>query len=666
MTKAKDTGGRTVGGRYRLIDEIGRGGMGIVYKAHDPRLDRVVALKTIRKDRYSDQESMAEAITRFRREARAAGKLSHPGIVTVYDIGEDGAELYIAMEYVEGPSLRARMRQSTRFSVGEAVTLVAQVCAALDFAHRRNVIHRDVKPDNILCPEDGHVKLADFGIARLVTATTTMTMAAAGTPRYMAPEQWRGEASDGRADLFSLGVVLYELVTGATPFEGRTTTELMYHILNSTPRPPSMLDAAVPPALDDVMRRALARDPAERFASAAEMSRALESVVAAVPATTRVVAPVRMTILRRGDLHLVDLAETDTLIPRSETRVDPSFLADITAEVERVAAGRGTGRGAPGATAEAATTAVDRAAELRAIGALISSHLLTEPARRKLATSPANSDLYLRLDEQLVQIPWELCYDGHDFLATKFRVGRQVITERALSRAATADAAPPERLDILIVADPTETLPAALEEAEAIEAQLSRIRGVRVRRLGGGEIRRVPLLQALAQSTIVHFAGHSIYDPQDPTRSGWVLRDGVLSAGEIAKLDRLPLLVFSNSCHAGATVGWDGVSAYEGQAFGIGSAFLLAGVRNYIGTFWVTHDEESARFARAFYAALLRGESIGQALQEARLRARSRQAAGTSSRGPATCCTATRHTDCRCTVAARLSGLPSRRGTRRR
>ncbi|MBI3767857.1 MAG: protein kinase [Deltaproteobacteria bacterium] len=620
MTTADDTGGRTVAGRYRVLAEIGRGGMGIVYKAHDPRIDRMVALKTIRKDRYLEQESEAEALRRFRREARAAGKLSHPGIVTVYDIGEDGGEVYIAMEYVEGESLRAKMRQTPRFTVREAVSLIIQICSALDYAHRRSVIHRDVKPDNILCLEDGHVKLADFGIARVVTATTTLTMAAVGTPRYMAPEQWRGEAIDGRADLFSLGVVLYELVTGTSPFRGKTTTELMYHILNNEPRPPSMLDAAIPLALDAVVSRALARDPAARFASAAEMASGLETLLKAVPVEARSASPVRMTILRRGDMHLVDLAETDTLIPRSETRVDPSFITDITGEVERVAAGRGAGRGTTEAqSADAPMMVADRAAELRAIGALIYSQLLTEPARRKISTSPAGTDLYLRLDEQLVQIPWELCYDGHDFLATKFCVGRQVITERALPRAAS-EATASGTLEILIVADPTETLPAAMEEATAIEAQLARVQGVRVRRLTGGDIRRVPLLQALARSTIVHFAGHSTYDPLDPTRSGWVLRDGVLTAGEMAKLDRLPLLVFSNSCHAGATVGWDGASAYEGQAFGIGSAFLLAGVRNYIGTFWVAHDEESARFARAFYQTLLRGEAIGQALQAARRR----------------------------------------------
>jgi hypothetical protein len=251
---------------------------------------------------------------------------------------------------------------------------------------------------------------------------------------------------------------------------------------------------------------------------------------------------------------------------------------------------------------------------------LIYSQLLTEPARRKLGASPAGTDLYLRLDEQLLQVPWELCYDGREFLATKFRVGRQVITERAPARSfgSASDPTAVDPLDMLIVADPTESLPAALEEARAVEQQLHRRRGVRVRRIAGADVRRVALLQALARSTIVHFAGHSVYHPEDPTRSGWVLRDGVLSTSEIAKLDRLPVLVFSNSCHAGATTGWEGATAYEGQAFGIGSAFLLAGVRNYIGTFWVTHDEESARFARAFYESLLRGDPVGQALQAAR------------------------------------------------
>ena len=224
------------------------------------------------------------------------------------------------------------------------------------------------------------------------------------------------------------------------------------------------------------------------------------------------------------------------------------------------------------------------------------------------------------MDEQLVHVPWELCYDGHDFLVNKFRVGRQVITERQLPRRAPAATAASTELELLIVADPTQDLRGAQDESIAIESQLAGTPGLRVTRMVGATVRKVPLLQALSRCSIVHFAGHSVYDADDPTQSGWVVSDGVLTAGEMTKLDRLPVLVFSNSCHAGATVGWDGQSSYEGQAFGIGSAFLLAGVQNYVGTFWITHDDESALFARAFYQAALGGSSIGEALQGARQR----------------------------------------------
>ncbi len=617
---------RSAIGRYRIVSELGRGGMGIVYKAHDPRIDRVVAIKTIRKDRYTGEESESRALTRFEREAKAAGKLSHPNIVTVYDVAEDGDEIYIAMEFVEGVSLRAKMEQTPRFTLADTVNILVQICNALGYAHSRGVVHRDVKPDNILCLADGSVKLADFGIARLATATATHT--AIGTPRYMSPEQWRGTDVDGRTDLFAVGVMLHELLTGDAPFTARSTTHLMYAVLNDPPRLPTQIDPSLPKTVDDVVQRALAREPAGRYRSGADFAHALEQLAeeAAVEAAAEAV---RMTIIRRGDVHFVDLAETGTLIPRSETRVEAGFMEELAGEVERLAGGRSQGRGdtqtdtiGNATTRDYGDSAYDggeRVSELQAIGRLVYSHLLTEPARRKIAAS-SGGDLYLRLDEQLVHVPWELCYDGHEFLATKFRIGRQVITDRQLPHRQPTAATDRGPIEILLVTDPTETLPGARAECLAIEAQLATAPEVRVSRLTGKSVRKMALLQALGRSTIVHFAGHSVYDADDPTRSGWVLSDGVLTAGEMTKLDRLPQLVFSNSCHAGATVGWDGTSSYEGHAFGIGSAFLLAGVPHYVGTFWVTHDDESALFARAFYQSMLRGAPIGEAMQAARRR----------------------------------------------
>lgn len=326
--------------------------------------------------------------------------------------------------------------------------------------------------------------------------------------------------------------------------------------------------------------------------------------------------PIHLTILRRGDTNIVDLDEVDALIPRSETQVDGAFLQEIAEEVVRLTAPgyhRGEVMPVRGKLSQEPNTAVQ---DLQRIGSLIYSHLLTEPARRKLRTADP-CELYLRLDEQLIHIPWELCHDGKEFLATKFHVGRQVITGYPIPTP-SAKRIVTGTLRVLLVVDPTESLPEAGKEAEQLSTLLDTIPGVEVTLIGGRGARKVPLLAALQNHDIVHFAGHSHYDPVNPSRSGWRLAEGVLTAGELSKLTTPPLLVFSNSCQAGATSEWESGYHYEGQAFGIGSAFLMAGVRNYIGTFWVVHDEESALFAATFYQGVVAGLSLGEAQLKAR------------------------------------------------
>jgi tetratricopeptide (TPR) repeat protein len=311
--------------------------------------------------------------------------------------------------------------------------------------------------------------------------------------------------------------------------------------------------------------------------------------------------PIQLTILRQGELNIIDLAAVGSLSPRSETRVDDAFLRDLAAEMRHL--GRVSGTHAPGL-------------DLERVGRLIYSHLLTEPARARLESAEP-TDLHLRLDEQLVDVPWELCHDGRDFLAMRHRVGRQVITNQPIPAPRLAPS-PHEDLRVLLVADPTETLPKAGDEVEQLCALLDTIPRVDVTLLAGKTVRRLPLLAALQAHDVVHFAGHSHYDAETPSRSGWRLADGILTAGELSKLHPPPLLVFSNSCEAGATAEWEGGRRYEGHAFGIGSAFLLAGVRNYVGTFWVVHDEESVQFATSYYGALAAGASLGAALLRAR------------------------------------------------
>lgn len=331
---------------------------------------------------------------------------------------------------------------------------------------------------------------------------------------------------------------------------------------------------------------------------------------------TRSSSPIHLTILRRGDTNIIDLDEVGSLIPRSETQVDGAFLQELVTEVMRLTT-LGQTRGT---VAEASSMAGQGfgplSKDLERIGGLIFSHLLTDLARKRLRTASSCS-LYLRLDEQLIHLPWELCHDGNDFLATKFSVGRQVITGYPLPTPAPRRE-PREGLRVLLIVDPTETLTEAVAEAEQLSTLLDEVPGVEVTFLGGKGARKVPILAALQDHDIVHFAGHSHYDAAIPSQSGWRLHEGILTAGELSKLTYPPLLVFSNSCQAGTTSEWSNHRHYEGQAFGIGSAFLLAGVRNYIGTFWVVHDEESVLFATAFYRGVVAGLNLGDALLNAR------------------------------------------------
>jgi serine/threonine-protein kinase len=275
--------GRTFG-RYRIVAEIGRGAMGVVYRAVDPALDRMVAIKTIHLS--DDLAERAEYEARFQQEAKAAARLSHPNIVTIYDIGREGDLVYMAMELLEGDELRARLERG-RLPVREAVDIAAQVADALAYAHDFEVVHRDIKPANVMCLRGGAVKITDFGIARLrLSDVKTQTGMLLGSPRYMAPEQIAGRRVDARADLFSLGVVLYEMLTGAPPFAGEAMGAILYNVANTTPAAPSAANPEVPPMLDLVVAKALAKDPEGRYSHAREMAADLRACLARSGAAT--------------------------------------------------------------------------------------------------------------------------------------------------------------------------------------------------------------------------------------------------------------------------------------------------------------------------------------------------------------------------------------------
>ena len=261
---------RTVG-RYELASELGRGAMGVVYKATDPVLGRFVAIKTINMALERDGIENYEA--RFYKEARAAGGLSHPNIVTIYDVAKNGDIAYMAMEFVEGVELRDLLSSGRPLPVAQAISVAAQVAEGLAYAHERGIVHRDIKPPNIMVTPGGSVKIADFGIARMrASESLTQTGMMLGSPKYMSPEQVTGSPIDGRSDVFSLGVMLYELAAGAPPFSAHDVQQYMLQIAGAAPAPPSDLNPDLPPMLDLIVARALEKDPARRYQSAADLA----------------------------------------------------------------------------------------------------------------------------------------------------------------------------------------------------------------------------------------------------------------------------------------------------------------------------------------------------------------------------------------------------------
>ncbi len=262
-------------GRYRVLRELGRGSMGVVYHAHDPHIDRPVALKVLRHDRVMSQEF----VERFLKEARAIGRLSHPHIVNVYDVGEDHGTVFIAMEFIEGRALNACM-VGEAFDLERIAELTVQVAEALDYAHGRGIVHRDIKPSNIIVQPDGSVKITDFGIARIEDPAATQHTQAGdilGTPAYMSPEQVLGKQVDGRSDLFSLGVILYELVCGRRPFAGKAIGTVLTAIVQEEPPTPAAVRPDLPESVARVISRCLQKDPEARYRTGRELARAVRA-----------------------------------------------------------------------------------------------------------------------------------------------------------------------------------------------------------------------------------------------------------------------------------------------------------------------------------------------------------------------------------------------------
>jgi eukaryotic-like serine/threonine-protein kinase len=261
--------------------------MGEVYRAHDPVIDRAVAIKVLRPELIAGTGS-GQLLERFRREARAAGRRFHPNIVAIWDFGDDNGMPFLAMEFVDGRSLDQIIRASGRLEPGQSVAIITQVLSALGFAHEIGIVHRDVKPSNIMVLQSGHVKVADFGIARIDASEFTIVGDLLGTPAYMAPEQLTGGPIDHRTDLFAAGVILFEMLTGVKPFRGKSITDIMSFMEKRGPEDIRALNPAVPDALKRVITRSVAFDPEERYAAAAEFSKAVSEAVSGFSGTMAV------------------------------------------------------------------------------------------------------------------------------------------------------------------------------------------------------------------------------------------------------------------------------------------------------------------------------------------------------------------------------------------
>ena len=259
-------------GRYEILRELGQGAMGVVYLGRDPKINREVAIKTLS---YSsvEQDLFEEFRERFLREAEAAGRLAHPNIVTIFDVGEEHDMAYMAMELLKGGDLLGYCRKGSLMPVDQVLEKLASVADALEYAHSNGVVHRDIKPDNIILLDDGQVKVADFGIARVMSASETQTGVLLGTPSYMSPEQVEGTKVDGRSDLFSLGIVMYEMLSGEKPFKGDNLTNMMYAISNVSYTPLKKVTTDVPDCCSRIINKLLVKNPQKRTASAAAVAK---------------------------------------------------------------------------------------------------------------------------------------------------------------------------------------------------------------------------------------------------------------------------------------------------------------------------------------------------------------------------------------------------------
>jgi len=349
-------------GRYRLLGELGRGAMGVVYRAEDPNIGRTVALKTQRLDIQGEEQQ--ELLRRLRQEARSVGVLNHPNIVTIYDAGEQAELFYIAMEYIEGRTLQSMLTPGRAMPTDLVIDIIRQICAGLDYAHARQIVHRDIKPANIMITPEGTAKIMDFGIAKVGSGMTSAGQVL-GTPSYMSPEQVRGKPLDGRSDLFSVGVILYETITGQKPFTGDTITTIIYKIVNEEPIPPRDIELTVHPGLAQVMTRALCKNLDQRYQRGWDLARDLMNYKS----------------LSGGVAVLADSSDETMALSTAQLRAQAALAAADAREAMEASAARAAESATPesGQVASAQVASVARSAKTPAVPERAQTAAATQP-----------------------------------------------------------------------------------------------------------------------------------------------------------------------------------------------------------------------------------------------------------------------------------------------
>jgi eukaryotic-like serine/threonine-protein kinase len=377
-------------GRYEIRRTLGQGAMGTVYEALDPLIERVVAVKTINLNLSGADHS--ERQSRFFREAKSAGRLNHPNIVTIYDVGEADDVAYIAMEYLTGQSLRGVLDSGVVLSMSRIAKIVSSIASALDYAHENGVVHRDIKPANVMVAADYSVKLMDFGIAQLSSSSPTMLGTLLGSPKYMAPEQLDSRPVDGRSDIFSLGVLLYELLTARAPFDADHLSAIMYKILHETAPAPSRISARVPEAFDGIVAKALAKRPEDRFQCARDMVAALERIDGATASSSGlVVAESALAVFASAPTHTsIAHAAGDATLILSPKRI--GLTTDGTGgQRKQAAAGGEKSSAADSGRSSMLPAAMLGVVFLAALVAALSSRDTDKTDSASLAAAPASS-----------------------------------------------------------------------------------------------------------------------------------------------------------------------------------------------------------------------------------------------------------------------------------